>query len=180
MDNKPRRINDIIYNEEIDDDTVIGCCLNGVFEKLNGDDILDTLTEMISCFKRFIIDQSSNKIIRTKIVWIVETWENFIKECDNNDNDNNNDDDDNDPDFFNPCSAKCLEIFVNFIENIHGKNMDTQEIFMMCFYRAFWETFYEPKIFYKDSHYAILEASGRNSWEVFLSSLINKDYILIL
>ena len=52
-------------------------------------------------------------------------------------------------------------------------------LFVMCYCRSKFELFYNDHISYKNPKYATMEALGKNSWNIFLSSLQNNDFVYI-
>lgn len=64
------------------------------------------------------------------------------------------------------------DMFVQMVKRNNG--MDKSEykyIYIMCYSRALFETIYSNNIAYSEPSYAINEAIGSSSWEVFLSAI---------
>lgn len=140
------------YNDpNISDSSLFLMILNGYFENKPYESVYEYLDTILNYC---IILYNQNVVTRPKILFVL-TKINKVK---------------TDTNSFLQMVKECL---VN-------DNKEGHIIFLMCYYRDFWEKKLQNKTFYDDPKYAINTVlNNETAWFTFLEAIKNNSYIFI-
>lgn len=153
MKTEPETLNDVYNNPKNTDNDVLIRVINTFINNNNPEFIYENTIYFSILLSRL---QESSKVKRDDIKYVVET----IKKIEENDK---------------------FSYFVEILKQIYKNNFaeNYKYLYLMVYLRSSFELFYDKNIRYKKPEYAVMEASGQTSWNVFLSSLENNDYVYL-
>lgn len=151
------RLNDIYLNRSYDDNTVLMRIINTILEQSNNDS--KSIYIMIVHFAELLNELHNNSSYsRPEVKYVIDEIQ--MSERNNN-----------------------FDTFSHLLSNLIKLSPDefklSKNIFIMCYCRSKWETFYEPYIGYTKPSYATKEALGEEPWSVFLEAFQSNDYMFI-
>ena len=146
------RLNDVYNNMKYTDSDFIIRTLNTILPNNSSKMIYDQLTHFTELFTELL---QVSQIKRPDVKFIVENI-NVIQ--------NNN----------------TFDEFKKLLSSIYEQDMTTYKyIFLMCYCRALFETFYESKIRYVKPDYAVKQALGYEQWNIFLEAFKKDEYVYL-
>lgn len=148
-------LNELIADETVDDDGILGGLLNISFSSDNPRLISLTLLEHVISMCHLC---EKITFTRQKIQNVIVALYEIVDETDKHEK---------------------LKILVKHIKENRNKVDDASCVYISCFCRATWESVYESSMLYKDPKYAVSEALGKGAYQVFLDSIDTDDYVLL-